>query len=285
MGKGYGESKFSYVCPACSGEITHDLLQVYQFRKDTQQLLLNDFPLKGTIFHGTDGLLTKVPVTQEGNYSGTFPNRLIALGLRTEILQLIDGNAYNRPSMTSVRDLIQLAMSSHKILSLVNGKLTLGKAEKLSIRKMMSRYWNNHSIFAMELGGAVIRQGTFVDKMVKIDWLHSPTLSTTMTRLLSKYDRFMKIIGAHPYNTAVPTLDVDLAWHTHQLMPKQYFGYTVKLTRKFIDHDDKIEENKLSTAFEWTSRTYEKMFNEVYSECTCWYCEGKFPNHTWKPIY
>ncbi len=45
-------------------------------------------------------------------------------------------------------------------------------------------------------------------------------------------------------------------------------------TNVFIDHDDKIDEVKLSTAFEWTSKTYEKMFSSVYSECTCWYCES-----------
>lgn len=51
-------------------------------------------------------------------------------------------------------------------------------------------------------------------------------------------------------------------------------------TRKLIDHDDKIEENKLSTAFEWTSKTYQKMFGSVYSECTCWYCEAIREGHT-----
>lgn len=264
VGKGYGENEFSYVCSNCTGEINHDLLQVLQFKKDTEQLLLNDYPLKGTIFHGTDGLLTKVPAAQETSYSGTFPNRLIERGLRTEILQLIDKNVYNKPSMTSVRDLIQLAMSSFKIITLVNGKVTvLRKPEKLAIRKMMSRYWNNHSIFTMDLGGAVLRQGTFVDKMVKIDWLHSPALTTTMSRLLEKYDRFMKIIGAYPLNTAVPTLDVDLAWHTHQLMPQKYFMYTIKRTGKFIDHDDKIEETKLSSAFEWSAYNSYTVFSPI----------------------
>lgn len=51
-------------------------------------------------------------------------------------------------------------------------------------------------------------------------------------------------------------------------------------TQIFIDHDDKIEENKLSTAFEWTSKTYQKLFNSLYSECTCWYCEAVRESHT-----
>jgi hypothetical protein len=95
-----------------------------------------------------------------------------------------------------------------------------------------------------------------------------------MQRLLVKYKRFIEIIATFPLHTAVPTLDVDLGWHTHQLSTKAYFDYTFVHCKKFIDHDDKLDEDALSTGFEWTSKTYEKLFQEVYSECTCWYCEG-----------
>jgi hypothetical protein len=144
---------------------------------------------------------------------------------------------------------------------------------------MMSRYWENPSIFALELGGAVIRQGVFVDKMRSLDWLHSPAANNTMHRLLLKYRRFIQIMAQHPLHTCVPTLDVDLGWHTHQLSPRPYYEYTFLRCRKFIDHDDKISEDRLETAFEWTSKTYEKMFAQVYSECTCWYCEAIRSRH------
>ncbi|KAL8808445.1 MAG: hypothetical protein Q9200_004260, partial [Gallowayella weberi] len=52
------------------------------------------------------------------------------------------------------------------------------------------------------------------------------------------------------------------------------------MTDRFIDHDDKIPAPTLSTAFEWTSKTYQTMFHEVYSECTCWYCEAVRESHT-----
>lgn len=108
----------------------------------------------------------------------------------------------------------------------------------------------------------------------QIDWLHSPAARDTMTRLIVKYTRFVKIMALHPNQIAVPTLDVDLAWHTHQLSPSVYAAWTSGKTRQLIDHDDKIDESKLSTSFEWTSKTYQEMYNEVYSECTCWYCES-----------
>jgi hypothetical protein len=139
---------------------------------------------------------------------------------------------------------------------------------------MMSRYWENFSPFALDLCGAVMRQGVFIDKMVKLDWLHSPSAPETMTRLINKYVNFMTLIKRYPKQIAVPTLDIDLAWHTHQLNPPSYYSYTTRATAKFIDHDDKIEEGKLNEAFEWTSKTYQQDFHEIYSECTCWYCEG-----------
>lgn len=111
-----------------------------------------------------------------------------------------------------------------------------------------------------------------------------------MMRLITKYQRFIDIIAQNPGHVAVPTLDVDLAWHTHQLSPRSYYDYTVEKTTKnndsvtgkdgrFIDHDDKINETKLTSSFEWTSKIYQETYHEVYSECTCWYCESIRVSH------
>lgn len=96
-----------------------------------------------------------------------------------------------------------------------------------------------------------------------------------MEQLLTKYTRYIAIIASHPDESAVPTLDVDLAWHTHQLSPKSYLDFTAKATGgTFIDHNDRVDEEKLSTAFEWTCKVYMEKYGEPYSECTCWYCES-----------
>jgi hypothetical protein len=99
-----------------------------------------------------------------------------------------------------------------------------------------------------------------------------------MGRLLKKYGRFVEILSAYPDEAVVPTLDIDLAWHTHQLSPQSYYNYMVNAASCFVDHNDKVDEDKLGTAFAWTSKTYQDKYDEVYSECTCWYCEcKKFP--------
>ncbi|EEH36316.2 hypothetical protein PAAG_06734 [Paracoccidioides lutzii Pb01] len=83
--------------------------------------------------------------------------------------------------------------------------------------KMMSRYLGNSSPFALDL-----------------------------------------IICENPNDMAVPTFNVDLAWHTHQLSPFQYFTYSPHHAQgRYIDHDDKVIENKLNISFQWTSKQYQ----------------------------
>ncbi len=276
-GSGYGDRDLSYICHKCGTNITHDLIRVGKFKKDVENLIMRDWPMGGTILSPATGVPDGPPDSAFTTHLNFFPNRLLSMELRSPILELVN---FNNSTMNDVKELIEKAITDKTLIKRVNSKSAfesgaLRAAERLAIRKMMSRYWENPSIFALELGGAVIRQSVFVDKMHSLDWLHSPASRDTMTRLIKKYERFIQIIAANPLQTAVPTLDVDLAWHTHQLSPRSYFDYTFTRCSKFIDHDDKMEEGALSAAFEWTSKIYEKYFQEVYSECTCWYCEGE----------
>lgn len=71
-----------------------------------------------------------------------------------------------------------------------------------------------------------------------------------MDRLIKKYRVFFTIMARDPGRMAVPTLDVDLAWHTHQLSPHRYYDFSVNETSGiFIDHVDKVDENKLPEGF------------------------------------
>jgi len=280
-GTGYGDRDLSYMCFKCGREINQDLLRVAKFKKEVENLIMRDWPLGGTILSTTTGAPDGPIASDVPTHFNTFPNRLISIALRSKVLELTDPHSYGKPTMSDVRDLIENSIRDRNTVKKVNSKSALEsgvlrRQERLAIRKMMSRYWENSSIFALELGGAVIRQSVFVDKMYKLDWLHSPAAKETMKRLLVKYQRFIQIMAQYPLHVCVPTLDVDLGWHTHQLSPRSYYDYTVSKCKKFIDHDDKMDEDALNSGFEWTSKTYQKLFQDVYSECTCWYCEGKF---------
>lgn len=281
VGNGYGDGNFSHTCPSCDKIIAKEVLSLSKFIKDSSLVLSKSVPMPGTILSMASGTPEIVPEPPYSLiYSRTFPNRMIQFELRSKILELINPQAQN-PSMVDVRELIEKTTKDGQVIRKLYGNYSrarraiLPREGKMATRKMMSRYWENFSPFALDLCGAVMRQGVFIDKMVKLDWLHSPAARATMSRLITKYDRFIGIMKKHPDKMAVPTLDVDLAWHTHQLTPRDYYAFTTKLTGKFIDHDDKIDENALSEAFEWTTKTYQNLYNEVYSECTCWYCEGK----------
>lgn len=144
-----------------------------------------------------------------------FPNRLIAAGLSTQILEPIDMKHVSRASMSDVRLIIEAGLKDPEVLAKAAGTSRFRrplKDERVAIRRMMSSYWGNSSPFALDLVGAVIRQSSFIKKMHNIDWIHSPAVISTMSRLITKYERYFEILSRYPKRVAVPTLDVDLAW-------------------------------------------------------------------------
>ena len=149
----------------------------------------------------------KAPIKDE-----LFPNRLIQDKLRADLLELIDLKRHPSCTVERVRDLISTMMKDTISIMFANDGRYPGRPEKVAIRRMMASYWYNSSPFALDLVGAVIRQGSFIEKMHSIDWLHSPALTSTMTRLIKKYERYFEILAKYPTQVAVPTLDVDLAW-------------------------------------------------------------------------
>ncbi|KAK4987486.1 hypothetical protein LTR50_004618 [Elasticomyces elasticus] len=273
-GTGYTDPEFNTICPHCRNTIDHERLRAVKFNQDVQRLLKHDVPMPGTVLDITGLPACGLDVVVTTLQPATFPNRLLH-AIAGDRSGLSSAN-----SISAVRDEIEFALRDRKIMKQARGtRFSALPSEKIGIRRMMSRYWNNSSPFALDLVGAVVRQGSFVEKMHNVDWLHSPALPATMTRLLVKYSRFFEIMQDRSH-MAVPTLDVDLAWHTHQLNPSSYLQYSFKQTGTLIDHDDKVAETRLNDAFVWTSKTYQKKFGEAYSECTCWYCEAVRESHT-----
>ncbi|CAD0110110.1 unnamed protein product [Aureobasidium uvarum] len=276
---GFADKEFTLTCQQCNSKITHDSLCVGKLRKDLIRLVEKDVILPGGIL-GREGLPGRVGKVSDPNGWSyfAFPSKLMKIGRATRILDL----GASDMQMASVREVIEDYLLVKELVKQAKHHKASSKVfpeEGLALRRMMSRYWENSSVFAINLVGAVIRQGDFVEKMHNIDWLHSPALSNTIPRLIRKYSRFIAIISRYSM-MAVPTLDVDLAWHTHQLSPSRYLQYTVAQSRTFIDHDDKVVETKLTDAFAVTSKIYQKLYNEPYSECTCWYCEAVRESHT-----
>ncbi|KAJ8130841.1 hypothetical protein O1611_g2791 [Lasiodiplodia mahajangana] len=121
---------------------------------------------------------------------------------------------------------------------------------------------------------AVERQSAFVDKMEKQLWIRSPAVAGTLSRAIIRYERFLKLFKLYPKKMLVPTLDIDLVWHTHQCSPTQYGLIVTEIAGRFIDHNDKLGTITLNPAFENTKALYRIRFAEEYETCLCWDCEA-----------
>ncbi|KAM0260837.1 hypothetical protein ACHAPA_010052 [Fusarium lateritium] len=129
------------------------------------------------------------------------------------------------------------------------------------------------SKLAEELRDAVIRQGSFVDKMNSFMWIRSPALEGTLQRGIARYLNFCKLLKMSK-TTVVPTLDIDLIWHTHQCTAKHYGQGMKVLAGKFVNHDDTIEKPQLGDGFAETRRLYRVYFGQEYCACGCWDCQA-----------
>lgn len=158
--------------------------------------------------------LTKAWLATEEK-SMLFPNRIIKSGLSTGLLECTDVHHHKIPTVEDIRTEFEKALVTRSLVIRASATRTgrLLKSERTAVRRVMSRYWGNSSTFALDLVGAVIRQGAFIEKMHSIDWIHSPAVGATMARLLEKYGRYFEILAKYPSKVAVPTLDVDLAWY------------------------------------------------------------------------
>lgn len=150
--------------------------------------------------------------------------------------------------------------------------LSLNKVD--FVRRHFEVFHDRNKDFARQLRDAVVRQTSFVDKMNAHLWIRSPAVEGTIKRAINRYSRFLKLYKLYPTTMFVPTLDIDLVWHTHQCSPLAYFNATRNLAGKFVNHDDSIVQNRLDTGFETTRNLYRTRFVEDYPICGCWDCEA-----------
>ena len=131
--------------------------------------------------------------------------------------------------------------------------------------------WSSSCI---SLTAAVQRQVSFVDKMHHWLWVRGPTATTgTLPRALEKYHNFFLLFARFPNETMVPTLDLDVFWHTHQLSPARYYRFCLEVAGRFIDHNDRLGTNVLDDGFKRTGERYAGEFQKEYGGCFCWSCE------------
>ncbi|KAL0308210.1 UNVERIFIED_CONTAM: Glycine-rich domain-containing protein 1 [Sesamum angustifolium] len=89
---------------------------------------------------------------------------------------------------------------------------------------------------------------------------------------VARYKGFLHLIKRNKEKSiksfSVPTYDIDLIWHTHQLHPASYCKDLLKIMGKILDHDDtdsdRTKGQKLDVGFSGTTKTFEEMYGSRY---------------------
>uniref|UniRef100_A0A0K3CG13 Uncharacterized protein n=1 Tax=Rhodotorula toruloides TaxID=5286 RepID=A0A0K3CG13_RHOTO len=134
------------------------------------------------------------------------------------------------------------------------------------IANILSRYTRGEP-FSLDLAMAALRQGSFIQKMHGLGWLDLHRFSDDdmiLSRCVARYHAFLDLISSAPSSFFVPTLDIDLAWHTHQLK-STYVSDTMRTIGRAVDHDDKVAEGTLANGFDITAQAWWARFGVPYS--------------------
>ncbi|RLV88125.1 hypothetical protein JA9_002680 [Meyerozyma sp. JA9] len=253
---GFADESFEIVgVPSCcsfSDRIDHQQLRRRQFYADLQDYR----PLPYLTKHFS-GVLNKNGSAEPAAIDARIKEEVVS---NVEALQTSDLDSFlHYETRFVVRRRLQVIGRNYFQANLIH--LTIPRPDVIQVHE--------------DLVGCVMRQGRFVDKMNAFDWINSPVKQEGIAEAVLRYSRFLNLLLRWGIGyVVVPTLDIDLVWHTHQLSTYFYFQWclTKSKWRMVFDHDDKVDEGQLDSAFLRTSRIYRSMYKQDYSICYCWYC-------------
>ena len=87
----------------------------------------------------------------------------------------------------------------------------------------------------------------------------------TIKESISRYEKFIKLISENKEQSFVPTIDIDIVWHSHQLDTERYKNYCININGYLINHDDTIESDTLDESYRITYDMWKIKYGEKYS--------------------
>ncbi|KAJ7063619.1 hypothetical protein C8F01DRAFT_1133725 [Mycena amicta] len=266
LGTGYLQASFNIKCTreGCAFEITRNALALRKFAID---LTKGDTGKASDLLAGTVHTPTNIKDLSRGFI------------VKNAMLQ---SYSLRRPANKDTKKPVSDAVYAGFLMEKANyqmSRLLALCAMKMKGQggRLIGRITNAYSddkMFSVELVGAVLRQGSFVTKMFDLKWTQAGFFDdaqdeVALQHAIARYHAFLDLMSSSPVSFFVPTLDIDLAWHTHQLMAENYAEDTLKHIGRFIDHDDKVEESHLATSFDVTCRAWKNRFGVQYTHCGC----------------
>ncbi|KAH6879614.1 hypothetical protein BKA70DRAFT_1345463 [Coprinopsis sp. MPI-PUGE-AT-0042] len=267
QGRGYFQHDFLYRCThrGCGLEITKDTLRARKLAENLARAPGSPQSfLPGTFFASSSfSSTTQLPVSDE-KASNAIKGKFAHVKMARE--KSDQSNAPGRVDELFFKSI------------LVDAEYSIAKMRgTIKVHKLLGRVMSAHlepMIYSVDLAGAVIRQGSFVQKMHDFEWTKpnffaAPEDEAALQHALARYHAFLDLLASSPANFFVPTLDIDLVWHTHQLCAATYMRDCRSYIGRFIDHDDKVDNLKLSNAFDITCRAWKDRFGVPYTYCGC----------------
>ncbi|CAK9255445.1 unnamed protein product [Sphagnum jensenii] len=134
----------------------------------------------------------------------------------------------------------------------------------------------DHGILELEeLVGTVARQSSFYYQVSQPYMWEDSFLQVAKERYKCFLHMLSRLKGS---SLCVPTFDIDLMWHAHQLSPIAYTKDTKALLGCIVDHDDTMERGpntKLGHGFEDTIKLWESTFGTSYERAGSMYRGSK----------
>ncbi|KAI6043661.1 hypothetical protein EDC04DRAFT_2951511 [Pisolithus marmoratus] len=245
FGRGYAQSSFKTSC-SCGLRITKDDLGMAKFLRN----LVTQDP--GKYFAGT------LHTPQDAR------DTVRAEKIRQMILRSAPlAKNLSNGARPTIQDLVAMGA-----VNLRRGILESVRAKKI-VKRVFSAYTDDR-MFSIDLVGAVLRQSSFTQKMYDLGWtaprfFDSEEDAVVLKHCIARYKGFLGLMTNSPGSFFVPTLDIDLAWHTHQLIAQRYDEECMEL----VGRDDKVEEDKLATSFDVTCRAWQNQYGLPYIFCGC----------------
>ncbi|KIJ63482.1 hypothetical protein HYDPIDRAFT_168332 [Hydnomerulius pinastri MD-312] len=251
-GTGYAQSNFAVSCSGCGRTITKDLLGLHKFVRDAAIVAGPESYLAGTLYTPYDS-----------------DNTTRAKAIKKRIVDA----AKLHPAWPSYQPLSADEMMAKVKYDFVRLRKNIASLTQPGLSGRVLGAYTDDRPFSIDLVGAVLRQASFVQKMVDLGWTQ-PTFDDeddmiVLQHCVARYHGFLDLMADSPGSFFVPTLDIDLAWHTHQLMGERYQTDCKSLVGRYVDHDDKVEEDHLATAFDVTCRAWDDRYGIPYTHCGC----------------
>ncbi|KII94204.1 hypothetical protein PLICRDRAFT_419726 [Plicaturopsis crispa FD-325 SS-3] len=262
-GTGYLQPNFSISCSSCRYTINKDTLGIAKFVDTLVKTGGLDAALAGTLFTPTQA--------EDTSRATLIKMKILTASTFTQYTKIMHTGPKLSGDKWKQQIILKVKGSRPRLQAILASKMRNGGGRLLG--RIMSAY-SDDRMFSIDLVGAVLRQGSFVKKMHDLGWtepgfFNSREDSVALEHCVARYHAFLDLMSASPGSFFVPTLDIDLAWHSHQLRGTKYNADCAKYVKRYVDHDDKVEESHLATSFDLTCRAWQTRFHVPYMYCGC----------------